>query len=86
MSLYADHTVLYYFSDTIDDLEEKLNVDLQKVGDWLKDHQLTLNIKKTKTMIIGSGRKLTHPPSKYTRKKWSRSHITLTWGLNFQHI
>ena len=86
VSLYADDTVLYYFFDTIDDLEEKLNADLQKVGDWLKDHQLTLNIKKTKAMIIGSGRKLTHPPLKYTRKKWSRSHITLTWGLNFQQI
>ena len=58
VSLYADDTVLYYFSDTIDDLEEKLNADLQKIGDWLKDHPLTLNIKKTKAMIIGSGRKL----------------------------
>ncbi len=48
VSLYADDTVLYYFSDTIDDLEKKLNADIQKVGDWLKDHQLTLNIKKTK--------------------------------------
>lgn len=37
MSLYADDTVLYYFSATI---KEKLNADLQKVGDWLKDHQL----------------------------------------------
>ena len=65
VSLYADDTVLYYFSATINELEEKLNADLKKVGDWLKDHQLTLNIKKTKAMIIGSGRKLTKLTSSF---------------------
>jgi hypothetical protein len=48
---------LYYYSTSIKDLEEKLNADLLKIGDWLKAHKLTLNIKKTKAMVIGSGRK-----------------------------
>ena len=87
VSLYADDTVLYYFSDTIDDLEEKVNADLQKVGDWLKDHQLKLNIKKTKAMIIGSGRKLNNLISSSIQVYEEEvEQITLTWGLNFQQI
>ena len=40
VSLYADDTVLYYFSPTVSDLEAKLNVDLQKrIGDWLISNQ-----------------------------------------------
>ena len=40
------------------DSEGKLNADLLKIGDdWLKAHKLTLNIKKTKAMVIGSGKK-----------------------------
>ena len=57
ISLYADDSILYYYSTSIKDLEEKLNADLLKIGDWLKAHKLTLNIKKTKAMVIGSGRK-----------------------------
>jgi hypothetical protein len=34
----------------------KLSNRLQ-ISDWLKAHKLTLNIKKTKAMVIGSGRK-----------------------------
>jgi hypothetical protein len=49
---------LYYYSTSIKDLGEKLNADLLKIGDWLKAHKLTLNIKKTKAMVIGSGRKV----------------------------
>ena len=57
VSLYADDTVLYYFSASVDDIENKLNDDLKMVGDWFKRNQLTLNISKTKVMLFGSRRK-----------------------------
>ena len=60
LSLYADDTVLYYFSNTSQDLEEKLNADLRNVCVWLNENKLTLNTKKTKFMIIGSSRKLSN--------------------------
>ena len=41
-------------------LEEKLNKDLDKVQKWLKSNKLTLNVKKTKYMIIGSHQRLRH--------------------------
>ena len=63
VSLYADDTVLYCFSDNPIDLEEQLNVDLHTVCDWLRDNKLTLNTKKTKAMVIGSNRKLPNTSS-----------------------
>ena len=63
VSLYADDTVLYCFSDNPIDLEEQLNADLRTVCDWLRDNKLTLNIKKTKAVVIGSNRKLSNTSS-----------------------
>ena len=63
VSLYEDDTVLYCFSDNPIDLEEQLNVGLHTVCDWLRDNKLTLNIKKTKAMVIGSNRKLSNTSS-----------------------
>ena len=57
-SLYADDTVLYRFSSNSSDLEANLNDDLRKIDDWLINNQLTLNISKTKVMLIGSSKKL----------------------------
>ena len=39
------------------ELSDKLNNDLVGVAKWLHDHKLTLNLDKTKCMLIGSNRK-----------------------------
>lgn len=36
----------------------KLNRDLLAVAKWLNDHKLTLNLEKTKCMLVGTNRKL----------------------------
>ena len=41
-------------------LEEKLNKDLDEVQKWLKSSKLTLNVKKTIYMTIGSHYRLWH--------------------------
>ena len=38
----------------------KVNKDLDDVQKWLKSNKLTLNVKKTKYMIIGSHYRLRH--------------------------
>ena len=58
VTLYADDTVLYYFAKEPHLLEEALNDDLLRVAHWLYGNKLTLNLTKTKSMIIGSNRKL----------------------------
>ena len=63
VSLYADDTVLYCFSKEPRQLESKLNEDLYNVALWLKANKLTLNLSKTKSMLIGSNRKLANVSS-----------------------
>ena len=64
VSLYADDTVLYCFSKESHQLESKLNYeDLYNVALWLKVNKLTLNLSKTKSMLIGSNRKLANVSS-----------------------
>ena len=58
VTLYADDTVLYCFSKDPRLLGDKLNEDLLMVAYWLRENKLTLNLDKTKSMIIGSNRKL----------------------------
>ncbi|KAL9975942.1 hypothetical protein ACROYT_G013165 [Oculina patagonica] len=61
VTLYADDTVLYYFGKEphlLEVLEEALNDDVLKVVQWLHGNKLTLNLTKTKSMIIGSNMKL----------------------------
>ena len=61
VSLYADDTVLYCYSSNIKDLENALNEDLSRIALWLNQNKLTLNIEKTKSMLIGSDRKFRAP-------------------------
>ena len=58
VSLYADDTVLYCFSSKIKDPENALNEDMSRIALWLNQNKLTLNVEKTKSMLIGSDRKL----------------------------
>ena len=58
ISLYADDTVLHCFSDSLHELEKCLNEDLRNVAVWSRENRLTLNLEKTKSMLIGSNRKL----------------------------
>ena len=57
-SLYADDTVIHYYGSSSQELTDKLNQDLLVVAKWLNKHKLTLNLDKTKCMLIGSNRKL----------------------------
>ena len=58
ITLHADDTVLYFSSQLISEIESKLIRDLRSVCDWLKCNQLTLNIKKSEFMFIGSNVRL----------------------------
>ena len=58
VTLYADDTALYFSSKLISEIETKMNSDLRQVCDWLKLNQLTLNIKKSQFMLIGSNSRL----------------------------
>ena len=57
-SLFADDTALYCTTSTAAELQLKLNEDLALVNDWLTTHKLTLNVSKTKLMVIAGRQKI----------------------------
>ena len=58
MILYADDTCIAHASNSIDDLTESMNTELEKLIKWLHGNKLTLNVTKTTSMIIDTNRKL----------------------------
>ena len=60
VALYADDAVLYCYDSNSNpaSLECALNADLHAIVNWLNDNKLTLNVDKTKPMLIGSDSKL----------------------------
>ena len=58
VTLFADDTALYCSAKSSSDLQQMLNEDLASVAKWLNDHKLTLNVAKSKFMIIGSSQRL----------------------------
>ena len=53
--LFADDTNLLYADSMLDlwSLESVINIELQKVCDWLKANKLTINAKKSNFVIFG---------------------------------
>ena len=59
ITLYADDSSLVFISDTFEDLENKVNESLIRINEWIEDNRLTLNVDKSKLMLINiSGRKI----------------------------
>ena len=52
--MYADDTTLYFNLEDIDsvNLNENINIHLEKINDWLKLNKLTVNVSKPKYMIF----------------------------------
>ena len=60
VKLFADDTLLSLDSANYLDLQRRVNEELRKVSRWLRNNKLTLNISKTKFMIISNKKK---PPN-----------------------
>jgi hypothetical protein len=56
--LYADDTAIFYASNDLKEIERVLNDELDLAHKWLHENKLTLNVKKTKTMVIGTAQRL----------------------------
>ena len=61
--LYADDTALIYSNKNKTIIEKTLNQDMANVKLWLDSNKLTLNVKKTKCMLIGNSQMLARTDS-----------------------
>ena len=57
---YADDTVIFVSGSSLDEVEGKLNNDLQHLKAWFDENELLVNLKKGKTesMIFGTAKRL----------------------------
>ena len=58
MTIFADDMVFYCHENSPTNLQSKLNADLAGITSWLHDNKLTLNVTKSKFMVIGGRNKL----------------------------
>ena len=56
--MFADDTNISFSSNTLSDLENRINFELQSLNRWLLANKLSLNIAKTEFMVIGSRQRL----------------------------
>ena len=57
-SLYADDSVIYSLSSSMKGIENNLINDFVNGAKWFNGNKLTLNLEKTKAMLIGSDKKV----------------------------
>lgn len=50
--MFADDTIIYYSSSNSMEIENKINYDLNNLSIWLKENMISLNVKKTKFMLV----------------------------------
>ena len=53
MTMFADNMAFYFHENSPTNLQSKLNADLAAITSSLHDNQLTLNVTKSKFMVIG---------------------------------
>ena len=58
--LYADNRVIYLSSSCVTEIEIFINRDLSKLSLWFSTNCLTLNVSKSKFILIGSPKKLSN--------------------------
>jgi hypothetical protein len=50
--------ILHFLSNSISDINIKLNEDMEKVQEWGTSNDMVINTMKSKSMIMGSCRKI----------------------------
>ena len=84
-SLYVDDTNLLTSGEILSNAQQKLNKDLEKLGNWVHVKKLSANLVKTEYMIIASAHKLKSmnysPLITLNKKPIKRIHWTDYIGL-----
>ena len=56
--LFADDTAIYFSGKNCNEIQNKMNEDFVLVKKWLNDHRMTLNITKSKFVVVGGKQQL----------------------------
>ena len=101
VSMYADDTALYYVSKDVNEVTNKINIDLENVRKWLSSNKLSLNVDKTELMFIGTHQKLSRLSNLNLNININGTRLqrvsqckhlgvkideTLSWNMHIEHI
>ena len=64
--MYADDTSITFVGSDVDEMNNCINLDLERIRVWLAANKLTLNMSKTEFLLIGSKQRLVNPTAKTT--------------------
>ena len=56
--MFADDTNITVAADSLTELENKINIDLENLNRWLVANRLSLSVTKTEFMVIGSHQRI----------------------------
>ena len=59
VTLYADDTAIFVKGKSVSNINDIMNTEISKVAKWLNKNFLTLNVKKTKGMLLCNSQKMT---------------------------
>ena len=59
VTLYADDTAIFVKGKSVSNINDIMNTEISKVAKWLNENFLTLNVKKTKGMLLCNSQKMT---------------------------
>ena len=59
--MYADDTSITFTGNDVDEMNNCINLDLERIRVWLAANKLTLNMTKTEFLLIGSKQRLLKP-------------------------
>lgn len=83
--MFADDTNLFYSHKNINELFKTVNIELEKVSDWLLANKLSINISKTKFSIFHSSQKkksvIDLQPLKFNDVEIVRSNVNKFLGI-----
>ena len=58
--MYADDTSITFAGSDVDEINNCINLDLERIRVWLAANKLTLNMAKTEFLLIGSNQRLSN--------------------------
>ena len=58
-AMYADDTAIFVKGKSVSNINDIMNTEISKVAKWLNENFLTLNVKKTKGMLLCNSQKMT---------------------------
>ena len=81
--LYADDTNMFISGSDVNDLFRRMNIELEKLSDWLIANKLSLNVAKTHYVLFQPGRNTVHDVPQLTINGQSieRKSSTLFLGV-----